>query len=280
MTERKFKDLKPGEKFKYGDVELVALGEEQGGILAVAVEPLRNIPFDTDNKNDWRTSSLRKYLNGEYLEKNLDPDALMAFTSDLTSDDGMTDYGTSEDRVFLLSADLYRKYRYRLPKWKTWMWLITPDSCLEKYDSLERGVYTDGSLGHSIADNGFGAAPACLLNPESPLIRADRREESEENSVPLAEHVSLLRRFKHLLQSNFISSFDEWNPNTHDYRRDIAEADRICKIGTCYNCIHRQYSYIEDRRFYSCEYDTGDPHQLGRDADEDNWFCADWEEKT
>lgn len=177
MTERKFKDLKPGEKFKYGDVELVALGEEQGGILAVAVEPLRNIPFDTGNKNDWRTSSLRKYLNGEYLEKNLDPDALMAFTSDLTSDDGMTDYGTSEDRVFLLSADLYRKYRYRLPKWKTWVWLITPDSCLEEYATSERNVSTDGSLDNSIASNGYGAAPACLFNPESPLIRADRREQ-------------------------------------------------------------------------------------------------------
>lgn len=177
MTECKFKDLKPGEKFKYGDVELVALGEEQGGILAVAVEPLRNIPFDTDDKNDWRTSSLRKYLNGEYLEKNLDPDALMVFTSDLTSDDGMTDYGKSKDLIFLLSADLYRKYRYQLPKWKTWVWLITPDSCLKKYDNFERYVYTDGSLYISGAGYGIGAAPACLFNPESPLIRADRREQ-------------------------------------------------------------------------------------------------------
>lgn len=177
MTERKFKDLKPGEEFTRGNVTYVALGEEQGGILAVAVEPLRNIPFDTDDKNDWRTSSLRKYLNGEYLEKNLDPDALMTFTSDLTSDDGMTDYGTSEDRVFLLSADLYRKYRYRLPKWNTWVWLITSDSCLEEYANFERFVSTDGSLGSTIANYGFGAAPACLFNPESPLIRADRREQ-------------------------------------------------------------------------------------------------------
>ena len=88
----------------------------------------------------------------------------MQFESDLTSDDGMTNYGISYDKVFLLSADLYRKYRYRLPKWKTWIWLITPDSCLEEYACNERCIYTDGSLGNSGARNDHDVAPACLFN--------------------------------------------------------------------------------------------------------------------
>lgn len=176
MTERKFKDLKPGEEFTRGNVTYVALGMEQGGVLAVRKEPLRNMPFDKDNKNDWRTSSLRKYLNGEYLG-NIDTSDMIEYESDLTSDDGMTDYGKSKDLIFLLSADLYRKYRYKLPEWKTWVWLITPDSCLDDYSAYERFVYTDGPLNGSYASSGNGVAPACLYNPESPVIRADRREQ-------------------------------------------------------------------------------------------------------
>lgn len=175
MTERKFKDLKPGEEFTRGGVTYVALGMEQGGILAVTKEPLRDMPFDEDDKNNWRTSSLRKYLNGEYLG-NIDTSDMIEYESDLTSDDGMTDYGKSKDLIFLLSADLYRKYRYQLPKWKTWVWLITPDSCLDDYSMFERLVSTDGSLNNYGAGNGNGVAPACLYNPESPLIRADRRD--------------------------------------------------------------------------------------------------------
>lgn len=176
MTGRKFKDLKPGEEFTRGNVTYVALGMEQGGVLAVRKEPLRDMPFDEDDKNDWRTSSLRKYLNGEYLGK-IDTSDMIEYESDLTSDDGMTDYGKSKDLIFLLSADLYRKYRYQLPKWKTWVWLITPDSCLDDYSMFERFVLTDGSLGSYFAYGGIGAAPACLYNPESPVIRADRREQ-------------------------------------------------------------------------------------------------------
>lgn len=170
MTERKFKDLKPGEKFKYGDIEFIALGEEQGGILAVAVEPLRNIPFDINDKNDWRKSSLRYYLNGDYLDK-LDMSGLMEYESDLTSDDGMTDYGTCWDLIFLLSADLYRKYRNLLPKWGMLVWLITPYSCHKAYDYLIRVIDTDGSLHNGVADRGCGVVPACLFDPEAPLKR-------------------------------------------------------------------------------------------------------------
>lgn len=44
--------------------------------------------------------------------------------------------------------------------------------------------------------------------------------------VSREEYNSLLKRFKHLIQSEFISSFDEVNRN-NVYRRDIKEADQI-----------------------------------------------------
>ncbi len=39
----------------------------------------------------------------------------------------------------------------------------------------------------------------------------------------------LEQRLKHLLQSNFIKSFDEKNSITGEYKRDIKEADELTK---------------------------------------------------
>ena len=48
---------KPGEIFSYNGRSFVALGVEQGGLLAIAAEPLaEETAFDEDNSNDWRSS--------------------------------------------------------------------------------------------------------------------------------------------------------------------------------------------------------------------------------
>lgn len=155
-----------GERFTRGGIEFVALGMEQGGVLAVVAKRLEDeMAYDEDGSNDWRKSSLRKYLNEEFV-KNFDKGDLLPFVSDLTSDDGMTDYGTSEDFVALLSDNLYRKYRKFMPKYDTWVWTITPwSSPSPGYASGERIVYTSGALGGSLAIYGYGVAPACIFNP-------------------------------------------------------------------------------------------------------------------
>ena len=154
----------PGTRFTYRGIEFVALGEEQGGVLAVVAKRLeKEMPFDENNRNDWRGSTLQEYLNGEYLEKFNKGD-LLSFVSDLTSDDGMTDYGTSEDYIALLSDNLYRKYRNVMPKYDTWVWTITPWSCLPGYAYYERIVVTSGALTSYGANGAYGVAPACIFN--------------------------------------------------------------------------------------------------------------------
>ena len=154
-----------GERFTRGGIEFVALGMEQGGVLAVAAKRLEDeMAYDEDGCNDWRKSSLRKYLNEEFV-KNFDKGDLLPFVSDLTSDDGMTDYGTSEDFVALLSDNLYRKYRKFMPKYDTWVWTITPWSCLPGDASSERVVSTSGALHGAYAISALGVAPACIFNP-------------------------------------------------------------------------------------------------------------------
>lgn len=162
----KIKFPKPGEQFEYNGVKFTALGEEQGGILAIVSELLKDeMPLDESNKNDWCTSSLRKYLNGEYLEQFNRGD-LLPFVSDLTSDDGMKDYGTAEDYVFLLSCDLYRKYRESVPRFNNWWWTLTPWTCTPSYAHYARIVDSSGEVNSNSAYNGGGVAPACLFNPK------------------------------------------------------------------------------------------------------------------
>lgn len=165
VMKTRIKKPSAGEHFFYNGIEFVALGEEQGGILAVVAERLEErMAFDKNNKNDWRSSTLREYLNGEYIN-NFDTDDLLPFVSDLTSDDGMADYGTSEDFVALLSDNLYRKYRKFMPQYDTWVWTITPWSCTPGTASGERYVYPSGALNYGNAYNGYGVAPACIFNP-------------------------------------------------------------------------------------------------------------------
>ena len=166
VMKTKIKKPAAGEHFEYNGIEFVALGEEQGGVLAVAAEKLEErMAFDKNNKNDWRCSTLRKYLNDEYINK-FDTNDLLPFVSDLTSDDGMTDYGTAEDYIFLLSCDLYRKYRKCMPQYDTWVWTVTPWTCAPSYAYDARIVITDGTLDSIHANHGYGVAPACLFNPK------------------------------------------------------------------------------------------------------------------
>lgn len=56
------------------------------------------------------------------------------------------------------------------------------------------------------------------------------------------------------------------------------------EIVRCKDCKHRilNENYSETDIIYNkaeCELDTGDPYELGRNAWDDNWFCADGERK-
>lgn len=112
-----------------------------------------------------RKSTLRRYLNEEYI-KNFDKADLLPLVSDLTTDSGQKDYGTSEDYIALLSCDLYRKYRETMPKYDTWVWTLTPWHISPSYANYARIVYTDGSLYNGGAYVSYGVAPACLFNPK------------------------------------------------------------------------------------------------------------------
>ena len=197
MKRLQLSTLKDGARFVYGGVEWVKLEHlytESGKLetVAIAAEPVFERAFDEENCNDWRKSSLRRELNGPFLDaliaEGADPAAFMEFESDLTADDGMTDYGTARDKIALISCDLYREYRALLPKIGCWWWTLTPWTCAPEYSYGVRFVYSSGAMGRNGAcGGGGGVRPLCHLEssifvsvPDEEGMQMNRGEAIEE----------------------------------------------------------------------------------------------------
>ena len=162
--------LNPGEHFIYNGIEFICLDIIGGNYFAMTAKPYAEIPFDTNGKNDWRKSSLRRVLNNDFLDL-FDRRHLIKQTSDLIADNGDKAYGTSEDYVTILSCDQYRKYREIVPLFKEWMWTLTPWSCIPSYPNGVRYVTTTGNVSYNSAYHSYGVAPACLFSSENLKLR-------------------------------------------------------------------------------------------------------------
>ena len=167
---KKLADLKQGGYFFYGGVQWVVLENDEkiGATLAIAAEPVFNRAFDEENRNDWRVSSLRRELNGPFFDalvaEGANRAAFLDWESDLTADNGMTDYGTATDKIALLSDGLYRKYRQFIPLVDDWCWTLTPWTCNKEYTAYVRYVNSSGAVNDDHAYNGNrGARPLCYL---------------------------------------------------------------------------------------------------------------------
>ena len=169
---KKLAELKRGARFTYAGVEWVKLDDTDGGALALAAEPVFERAFDEENCNDWRKSSLRRELNGPFLD----------IESDLTADDGMTDYGTATDKIALISDGLYRKFRALIPKIGCWWWTLTPWTCDPEYSCSVRNVYSSGAVDWNYAYRGHhGVRPLC--NMKSDILVSVPGEENADDQA-------------------------------------------------------------------------------------------------
>ena len=184
---KKLNALKPGARFIYGGVNWALLELKGNEAVAITADCVCQRAFDRDNANDWRRSSLRKELNGEFLtmliSEGADPAAFMEFESDLTADDGMTDYGTARDKIALITCDLYREYRALLPGIGRWWWTLIPWTCDPEYSYNVRHVGSSGALNWNVAYNGFrGVRPLCHLQSDILVSVPDEDAETEQST--------------------------------------------------------------------------------------------------
>lgn len=192
MANAKIK-IAPSSVINFGGLDCIVLDVEKDKVLVLPKESIGNMPFDENNSNNFPNGTLCKFLNGDFVEKlkknGADVSAIIPTTIDLTSDDGLKDYGETTQKVFLLTCDMYRKYRYIIPNLNDWWWLATAYSTESNgYAYSARDVYSDGGLGGSIACYGHGGVrPAFYL--KSSILESATPSLSEFTTEELLQEV-------------------------------------------------------------------------------------------
>lgn len=162
----KFRGLKIGDTFELAELTWKILDRTDKGIVCLA-ERIKD-SFNFGLNNDWKESSLRKYLNKDFYENlvnEIGEDHVVTFERDLISLDGQKEYGKCEDKVSIISFDEYRKYRELIPNAEYWWWTLTPDSTKCNGDtSWIRIVSPSGDVSNGSCNNGSGVRPLCIFS--------------------------------------------------------------------------------------------------------------------
>ena len=202
------KTLKTGEigklaaesRFTYGGLEWVVLAHnpQKKAVLVLAADVLktesgetRYMPFDEENKNDFAASSVRAFLNGDFLEElaaaGADKEAFLPLALDLTFDDGLKDYGIDRVTIGIYTDQIYREFRNVIPPASDWHWTATPFSTARNgYEHFVRRVNSSGALHHHYAcAGGGGVRPLCVL--KSDILVSFNEDEVKERTPSFGE---------------------------------------------------------------------------------------------
>lgn len=172
--------LNPGDKFMIGDERFVVLEHTEDGVRIVSDEFTFSDKTFGDS-NDWRVSYVRDLLseNGEYyreIASIVGEENIIPMFRDLTSLDGLDDYGSCVDKISLMTAAEYAKYHKILglkSNYPDWQWLITPASTPSNdYSRYVCYVLSGGILSWNVCDSANGVRPFLTLE-SSVLVLAD-----------------------------------------------------------------------------------------------------------
>lgn len=169
----KLSTLKSGDEFKLGDEVFIVMEHTDKGTKVISKEfAYEKVKFG-DNSN-WNVSPIRRMLNNEYFKKIaaiIGEKNILTMDRDLTSLDGLDDYGTCTDKVSLLTSAEYAKYHKTLglkSNYTDWWWLITPASTPSNdYARSVCCVNSCGILDWGVCDYSIGVRP--FLNLESSI---------------------------------------------------------------------------------------------------------------
>ena len=192
MTENKH-GFEPKQEFTMGGIAWTVIQTGADWVKCIASDCVEERAFDEENKNDFAASSLRAYLNGEFLRRLIKagaPEEIFEyFNIDLTADDGLKNYGGDRARIGLITCDEYRLLRGNIPELPdTWWWTATPDSPKNSY---VRDVRSVGTLSSFSACNGsHGVRPLCVLKSEILKSYLDGDERKRAEAVDMMKHIA------------------------------------------------------------------------------------------
>lgn len=163
-------NIKIGEIKEIAGEEFIILDVFENGVLCLSKDFAYHDTMFDDNSNNYANSEIRRTLNAKYFKKIADvvgEENIIECEIDLTSDDGLDDYGKVTDKVGLLTADMYRKYNRIIEKYPVndWWWLSTPHSTEHRgWKCTVRCVYDGGTLNYDYCCYCYGVRPFLIFN--------------------------------------------------------------------------------------------------------------------
>ena len=155
-----------GDKFKIGEHEFIVLEHSGDTTAVIRKELLPDMQFGNSNNYDGSHVDEKCQEFAQEVAEIISWDNIVLHTVDLTSNDGLKDYGTVERRASLLTADRYRRYVEVLDNFKPddWWWLATPFSTKKHdSDSFVLCVAPSGYVGDFLCNRGIGVRPFLIL---------------------------------------------------------------------------------------------------------------------
>ena len=168
LKDRRLCEVPKKKTFQIGRFELIVL-EQSGDTTAVACREAyrKNVRF-VDN-NNYDGSNVDKICEefADELAAIIGEENIVMHTVDLTTDDGLKDYGKIRRRASAMTTDRYRRYVDILDEYKLdiWTWLATAFSTKKHgNDSWVKCVSPSGYVDNDNFDDGYyGVRPFCIL---------------------------------------------------------------------------------------------------------------------
>lgn len=183
--------VRNGECFIVDGEEFVKLDDIADGAFVLLVGTLPDYcAFESEDADDDRDhnnfigSNVKRVVDKWLHSHKTLSNAAMARPIDLTSMDGMTDYGMPTVYGRILTVDEYRKYRRFIPLTDKPFWTATPwctRSSFSSYHNSAYSVYTVGSLYYGGASNASRCARPALALKSSLLVSVE--VENEEKAL-------------------------------------------------------------------------------------------------
>lgn len=162
----KLSDLKSESVFSAEKKKFTVLEQFENTTAVAEIGELEKRKFD-HTSNNWAISDLRKYLNTDVLntyEQLFGKENIVESESDLTSLDGLTDYGRCDDKIRIMTFEERRKYQHLYERKEEWEWLITPWSTTKRgWDSTICAVSPWGRIYYNFCSGDIAVRPFCIL---------------------------------------------------------------------------------------------------------------------
>lgn len=181
--------VRNGEHFIVDGEEFVKLGEIGDGAFVLLVGTLPDYcTFESEDADDDREhnnfigSNVKRVVDEWLHNHKVLSEATLARPIDLTSMDGMTDYGMPNVYGRILTVDEYRKYRRFIPLTDKPFWTATPWCTRSSYssnNSYAYHVFSDGSVYYDLAYYADLCARPALALKSSLLVSVEAENEEK-----------------------------------------------------------------------------------------------------